>query len=247
MRIPLLLTVLLFCCPVTHAQSKDEADSPGKTLPRRPPNTLSEMEKERGFVLLFDGETFEGWHGYQSEKPHDGWTVNNGMISLVEGKKGDLVSDKQYSSFDLRLQYRISENGNSGVFYHVDESLPRSPHSGPEVQIVDNNGEKWKEGDARHKDGANYALHAPAEDVSKPAGKWNALRVVVDGNHVRHFLNGTKIVDFEMHTDEWKEMVAATKFSKWPAYGMAGKGHIVLQDHGNPVSFRNIRILELKE
>jgi hypothetical protein len=157
------------------------------------------------------------------------------------GGGGDLITRQQYASFELALDWRVSPGGNSGVMFHVVEDLERTYHSGPEMQILDNGGHR----DGRNpltSSGSNYALHAPPRDVTRPVGEWNTARLVVNGNHVEHWLNGEKVVDYELGTPEWIEKVAASKFNEWPRYGKAGRGHIAIQDHDSAVAFRNVKI-----
>jgi len=207
------------------------------------PNVLSAEESAQGFRLLFDGVTTNGWRGFRRPTIPDGWQVENGTLSRVAGG-GDIVTVGEYASFDLRLQWRISEGGNSGIMFHVTEDQPATYHSGPEMQVLD---------DSRHPDGrsrltsagANYALHPAPEGVVRPVGEWNDVRLIVNRAHVEHWLNGVKIVEYELWTPEWERLVQASKFAQWPSYGQSRTGHIALQDHGDRVWYRSIRIREL--
>jgi hypothetical protein len=208
------------------------------------PNTLTDAEKNDGFKLLFDGQTTAGWRGYRKDKCPAAWQAVDGALTL-KGRGGDIITEGQYESFELRLEWKISPRGNSGIFYHVHEGDEPSYATGPEIQVLDNKG---------HADGKNplttagscYALYAPSKDVTKPVGEWNEARVIVKGRHVEHWLNGEKIVEYEKGGDDWNAKVAASKFSKMPNFGRPTKGHICLQDHSDEVAFRNIRIKELK-
>lgn len=225
----LAATAALLCpclpgSPLLHAQS------------------LTSEEAEQGFELLVDGPTLDGWRGYRQDGVPGGWSVEDGILSFdPEGGGGDLITERAYQSFELRLDWRVGEGGNSGIFFHVSEDHDWPWETGPEVQILDN---------ARHADGAspltsagsNYALHGPPEDVSNPAGEWNTARLIVDGAHVEHWLNGERVVAYELWTPDWEARVAASKFVDMPDYGRNRTGHIGLQDHGNPVWFRNVRI-----
>lgn len=203
------------------------------------PNALSDGERAAGFELLFDGETTDGWHVFKREGT-PGWEVVDGALARV-GPGGDLVTDRVFGDFELRLQWKVSPGGNSGILFRVSDESERTYHGAPEIQILD---------DAAHADGAsrltsagaNYGLHPAPEGVVRPAGEWNDVRLVVDGARVEHWLNGRKIVEYELWSDEWNEKVAASKFAEWPEYGMAREGRIGLQDHGDPVYFRSIRI-----
>ena len=207
-------------------------------------NTLTSEEKAQGFALLFDGKTTSGWRGYQQERAPEGWQVADGALTRVGGG-GDLITVDQYDSFDLRIDWKIDRGGNSGIMYHVTETGGATYHTGPEYQILDN---------AAHADGKDtltstgscYALYAPVKDVTRPAGNWNETRLVVNGNQVEHWLNGVRLVEYELHSPDWNQRVAGSKFKQWPEFGRAPRGHLALQDHGDRVAFRNIRIRVLK-
>ena len=219
-------------------------------------NALTAKEAAEGWTLLFDGETLEPWRGFKMEGIPFGWSADEGKIHLrqpdrgqgegeaEEGERADLITRERYASFDLKLDWAVTPGGNSGVFFHVSEDRERTYHTGPEVQILD---------DDLHPDGkkpetsagSNYALHAPSADVVKPLGEWNSVRLRVEGDRVTHWLNGTQIVDYRLRTDDWKERVAASKFASMPGYGLNQSGHIALQDHGDELWFRSLRILVL--
>jgi len=192
---------------------------------------------------LFDGETTAGWRNFKSETISEGWAVEDGALTMVGGG-GDIVTVAEYTSFELELEWKVAPGGNSGIFYHVTDAGDAVYATGPEMQILD---------DAGHHDGQNpltstgscYALYAPSEDVSRPAGEWNQVRLIVDGAHAEHWLNGTKVVEYELWGDEWNALVAGSKFNAMPLFGTTHKGAIALQDHGDRVAFRNIRIREL--
>lgn len=201
---------------------------------------------EDGFAALFDGTSLQGWRNFKGEGPVKGWKVEDRQI-VYDGKpgaRGDLITEKQYTDFELQLEWKISEAGNSGVIFHATEEEDYPWRTGPEMQILDNE----KHGDGHSpltSAGSNYALIAVSQDAVKPALQWNAIRLVVKGSHVEHWLNGIKVVDYHLWSDEWKALVAASKFNDMPNYGMRKSGHIVLQDHSDMVWFRNIRIKEL--
>ena len=206
----------------------------------RPANSLTPEEVRQGWELLFDGSTTGGWRGYNRTDMPEGWQAVDGALTRV-AEAGDIITTEQYGSFELALDWMVRPAGNSGVFYRAVESDDPIYYSAPEMQVLD---------DAGHADGgsrltaagANYGLHPAPEGVVKPAGEWNSVRLVVNGNHVEHWLNGQKIVEYELGSDDWKQRVANSKFVEWPAYGQAARGHIGLQDHGDWVAFRNIRI-----
>lgn len=212
------------------------------------PNTLTAEEKAQGFKLLFDGKDAADWRGYRQKTLPAGWTVTDGTLGLGAGtgepSSGDIVTREEYANFELRLQWRIAKDGNSGIMYRVTEEYSAPYESGPEMQVLD---------DAGHADGKSrltaagscFGLYPAAAGIVKPAGEWNDIRLVVNGAHVEHWMNGVKVVEYELWTPEWKAKVAASKFKQWPGYGLSKKGHIVLQDHGNAVSYRSIRIRKL--
>lgn len=205
---------------------------------------LTVTEREQGWRSLFDGRTTSGWRGYRQQSVPDGWRVIDGELTRV-GPGGDIITVDQFSDFELMLEWKVEPGGNSGIFYRVTESGEATYHTGPEMQVLD---------DARHADGKSrltsagslYGLYPSPEGVVKPAGEWNSVRIIARGNHVEHWLNGVKVVDAELWSPDWDRRLAASKFTEWPGYAKAARGHIGLQDHGDRVSYRNIKIRELK-
>lgn len=210
-------------------------------------NVLSPSEQQEGFRLLFDGESLSGWRAFKAEQPPTAWKVENGAIMLQPngGTRGDIMTAEQFADFELRLQWKVSPGGNSGIFFRVDASQAVPWNSAPEMQVLD---------DDRHLDGqnpntsagANYALHPRSRDTLRPVGSWNDVRIIAKGNHVEYWLNGFKVVEYEIGSEDWNRRVAASKFRDMPLFGKVARGHIVLQDHGDVVWFRNIRIRELR-
>ncbi|MCZ6756440.1 MAG: DUF1080 domain-containing protein [Gemmatimonadetes bacterium] len=192
---------------------------------------------------LFDGETTAGWRGYRAEGMPDGWAAVDGNLTRV-ASAGDIITEEEFGNFELALEWQISPSGNSGIFFRVTEDADRTYESGPEMQVLD---------DATHADGgnlltaagANYGLYPVPEYSTKPAGEWNEVRILVEGAHVEHWLNGVMVVEYELWSPDWEQKVANSKFSEWPGYGRAKRGHIGLQDHGDWVAYRNIRIREI--
>jgi len=189
---------------------------------------------------LFDGVSTRGWRGFRRPAVPAGWEVVDSALTRV-GDGGDLLTEEQFEDFELTLEWRIGEGGNSGIMFRVTEDAENTYETGPEMQVLD---------DARHRDGgsrltsagSNYGLHAAPEGVVRPVGQWNAVRLVVNGAHVEHWLNGVKVVEYELWTPAWDSLVQASKFAQWPGYGRARRGHIALQDHGDWVAYRNISI-----
>jgi hypothetical protein len=235
MRFPLLLTGTLALLGVRAAFPQDAGT---------PPNVLSAAEKQAGWKLLFDGESLRGWRGYQKKKAPPGWVVEDHALTRV-AEAGDLITEKQFKDFELVLEWRISEGGNSGIMFRVAEGAEASYETGPEMQVLD---------DARHPDGRNrltsagsaFGLYAAPAGIVKPAGEWNQVRLLVRGHHVEHWLNGVKVVEYELESPEWESKVAGSKFRQWPGFGRAPKGYIALQDHGDKVWYRSIKIREIR-
>jgi len=207
-------------------------------------NQLSEIEKQENWQLLFDGKNpAKTWRGFRSEEFPAGWIVDNGTLHRAE-EAGDIITREQFQNFELSIQWRVEGPGNSGIMFRVSEDQDRTFKTGPEYQILNND---------VHPDGknpltrasANYGLHAPAKDMCKPVGDWNHTRILVDGTRVEHWLNGEKVLEYELFSDDWETRVAESKFSQWPRYGREPKGHIALQDHQDPVWYRNIKIRPL--
>lgn len=213
------------------------------------PNSLTDAERSAGWKLLFDGKTTKGWRKYKGETVPDKWKVKDGALVLQPrgGKQGgDILTEEQFDNFELTLEWKIAPGGNSGLMYRVTESAGAPYETGPEYQVLDN---------AKHPDGKKvvtsaascYALYPPAKDMTRPVGEWNKTRLIVNGNHVEHWLNGEKVVEYELGSDDWKQKIAASKFKNWKRFGNQTKGHIDLQDHGDEVAYRNIKIRPLAQ
>jgi hypothetical protein len=214
----------------------------GRPAGAQTPNVLSDAERKGGWLLLFDGKTTAGWHGYARTGIPAGWQVSDGALTRV-GPGGDIVTDRKFTNFELRLEWKIAPGGNSGIFYRGVERSRERPlyYSAPEMQVLD---------DARHPDGKSpltsagsvYGLYPAPRGIVKPANEWNAVRLVVRGNHVEHWLNDQQVVVYELGSSEWRARVKASKFAEWPEYGTAAEGVIGLQDHGDRVAYRNLKI-----
>ena len=214
--------------------------------PAQSPNTLSPEERAAGWTLLFDGTTTAGWRGFKQQSCPDGWRPVDGALTRV-AKAGDIITVKQYANFELTFDWKIAKNGNSGVFFHVAEApdLGTVFMTGPEYQLLDNEGHPDGRNGPDRWAGANYALHAPAKNTVRAVGEWNESRILVNGPHVEHWLNGAKVVEYELWSQDWKDRVAKSKFKAMPRYGLEKTGYIALQDHGNEVAFRNMKIKTL--
>lgn len=241
-------------CGGNGSDAASPSDADAETTVSAPPlpdsiNTLTDAERQDGWMLLFDGTSMEAWRGFQMEAMPDDWTIDNGAMHFTgaddENASDDIITKETFGSFDLRLEWKISEAGNSGIMFHVQEDDVEWPwQTGPEMQVLDNDGHPNGE-NPKTTAGANYALHAPATDATKPVGQWNEARLVVDNNRVTHYLNGTKLLDYTLRSDAWQARVDTTKFHEMPGYGQFDSGHLALQDHTDPVWFRDIKIRRL--
>jgi len=221
-------------------------------------NTLTDAERAEGWRLLWDGRTTWGWRSAKGQEfPKEGWGIKDGVLSVVEtgGAEsragGDIVTEATYAAFDLKAEFRLTPGANSGIKYYVDTELNKAEGSaiGLEFQLLD---------DAAHPDAkmgrdGNRTLAslydlipAAAGKKAKPIGEWNEARIVSDGRHVEHWLNGAKVLEYERGSEEFRKLVAASKYKVWPAFGEKPSGYVLLQDHGNLVSFRNVKIRVLK-
>lgn len=238
-----LLFVLCFALIVTGC-GRSSADQDAEATH----NTLTEAERAEGWQLLFDGETTDGWRNFKADTLSSQWQVEEGTLMLVGEGGGDIVTEETFDNFELSIDWRISEGGNSGIFFNVveDDEYDTVFETGPEYQILDDENAE-DNADPTHLTGSNYDLHAPSENVVRPAGEWNQTRIIVDDGHVQHYLNGVKVVEYELWTEEWEDDVANSKFDEMEGYGQAESGHIALQDHGDRVWFRNIKILPLAD
>lgn len=203
-------------------------------------NALSSAERQEGWRLLFDGSSTAGWRAYDQPAMPEGWQVVDGALTRT-GRGGDIITTESFRNFDLTVDWKIRPGGNSGLFYRAALGSGAIYFSAPELQILD---------DSVHVDGkseltssgAVYGLYPARRGVVRPVGEWNTARVLVNGNHVEHWLNGQMIAGYELGSEDWRRRVNSSKFKQWPEYGKAAEGHIGLQDHGDWVAFRNIKI-----
>ena len=205
------------------------------------PNTLTPAEKAAGWKLLYDGKSLAGWRGFKAAAPDKGWTAD-GALSPDPKTSKDIISKDRFENFELSWQWKISPKGNSGVMFHVLEVGDETYESGPEYQLLDN-----AHGEAPpQRAGSLFALYAPSQDVPKPVGEWNDSRLVVDHGKVQHWLNGVKVVEYEIGSPEFKARVDHSKFRQWPQFATGKTGAIALQCHGNAVWFRDLKIRVIK-
>lgn len=220
-------------------------------------NTISEKEKAEGWELLWDGKTTQGWRGAKLNTfPEKGWVTENGMLKVVKSdggestNGGDIVTLKKYKNFELVVDFKITPGANSGIKYFVDTELNKGAGSsiGCEFQILDDNSHpdaKLGVGGNRNL-GALYDLIPTIDNKPYRNGFFNTARIVVNGNHVEHWLNGVKVVEYDRNNQMWDALVAYSKYNVWKGFGNAETGHILLQDHGDEVWFQNIKIKEIK-
>ncbi len=213
---------------------------------------VKEESLTKEWITLFDGTSFDNWRGYLAEEMHSEWTIEDGAMVFTPGEEGgkNIITKEKYTDFILSLEWKISEGGNSGIFWSVfeDEKYNEAYQTGPEIQVLDN--ERHPDAKANpkfHQAGALYDMVQPAHDVCKPAGEWNLCILKIDHttNEGSVTLNGMVIVDFPVHGEQWDAMIANSKFKDWEGFGKYSTGHIGLQDHGDKVSYRNIKIKKL--
>ena len=244
-----LLTVSVMGC-VDSSSDKNEAEKKDTMTAG-----LTEAEKKDGWDLLFDGTSTKGWHSYGTSAAGSAWKVDSGALHLDASVKedgkiaggGDLTTDSSYENFHLKLEWKIDTSGNSGIIFYVNEDTAKykkSYETGPEMQVLDNNGHP----DAkiiRHRAGDLYDLISCSKETVKPALEWNAVEIKSANGKLEFWLNGENVVSATLWDENWKAMVANSKFKQWADFGTFKKGKICLQDHGNNVWYRNIRIKKI--
>ncbi|WP_071781094.1 3-keto-disaccharide hydrolase [Adhaeribacter aquaticus] len=212
-------------------------------------NRLTPGEQKVGWVLLFDGKSMDQWRGFRKEVVADAWQIKDDAITLVGKGGGDIITKNQFENFELVLDWKISEGGNSGIMFHVSEDpkYKNTYETGPEIQVLDNDrhpdAKMGKNGNRQA--GSNYDLIPLSKPAVKPVGQFNNFRLKVQNGHVEHWLNGKKVVEYQLGSPEWEQLVKESKFAAMPGYGRMKTGHIALQDHGDKVWFKNIKIRPL--
>lgn len=246
--------LLCACLTLVITGCKEKTEKEDNAVTELKENQM-ENTKEAEWKVLFDGTSFDGWKGYLQDSVPDVWKLEDGAMVFYppenrpDGANYNLVTEENFESFELSLEWRIAEGGNSGVFWGVkeDEEYHQPYETGPEVQVLDNEKHPDAKAGTTHQAGALYDMVAPSEDVTKPIGEWNTmvLRVDQQANTGSVTLNGEKIVEFPVGNEEWDAMVADSKFAGWEGFGKFSNGKIGVQDHGDGVAFRNIKIKEL--
>lgn len=217
--------------------------------PKKNDTKVNTAPQGKGWVSLFDGKTLNGWHIYGHKPMNDSWSVQDGAIFFDRSKKaiGDLLTDKQYENFHLKYDWKISPNGNSGLIFWIQEDTTKykqTYHTGPEMQVLDNDGHK--DGKiAKHRAGNLYDLIQGKEGAVKPVGEWNTAEIICNRGKMEFILNGVSVLTTNYGDDNWKQMVAGSKFKQWPDFGTVFKGHIGLQNHDSDVWFKNILVKQL--
>lgn len=237
----LLATCLLV--QVASCSSSKSASGPAAD------NSLSRKEKKEGWTLLFDGTSTNGWHVYNRRTDGSAWKAGDGTMYFdpsIKNGGGDLTSEKEYENYHLKIDWKLEQNGNSGlVFQAAEDPKYRWPwETGPEMQMLDNAGHP----DAKiikHRAGDLYDMITSTPETVKPAGEWNSIELIADRGTLTFFQNGVKVLTTTQWDDNWRSMIANSKFKNMPGFGTIKKGHIALQDHGNKVWFKNIKIKEL--
>ncbi len=221
--------------------------SGGALAEETPVNQLTAEEAQQGFSLLFDGKSLAGWRTFHQKNALPPWQVEDGAITLKAKGGGDLISEKTFHNFELRLQFSIAAEGNSGIMWRVSEDAPAVSRSSPEYQILDPHSQR----DFAHEvakgnlSGALYDLVPSKPEQSRPSPEWNDAVIRIEGARVSFWLNGHKTVEMDRDSEEWKTKVGASKFATWPWFAKAELGHLAFQDHGCVVRFRSIRLREL--
>jgi hypothetical protein len=240
-RAAILSQLALFiagCAPAGNAVLVASSTASGAT-------PLTEEQRAAGWRSLFDGTSTTAWRGYHEQTFPAGWNIVDGVLTKT-GSVHDIMTRDQFGNFELALDWKLSPGGNSGVFYRGAEEYEAIYWSAPEYQLLD---------DAGHPDGKSrltaagsaFGLYRSPAGVVNPAGQWNSTRIIVSGNNVQHWMNGQKLLEYDLGSPDWEARVKASKFKDWPHYGRASRGHIGIQgDHDGTLTIRNVRIREIK-
>ncbi len=249
-RLPVLLAAWLAAAVSSTACATSETPDTATTPEAQPaptasdvitaPNSLTDAERDAGWFLLFDGETLIGWRSYYSGELPGGWRAEHGTLHRFGGG-GDIITQGTFADFELSIDWRIESGGNSGIFYLAALGSDNIFMSAPEMQVLDDSGHHDGQ-DPLTSAGSNYGLYPAPRGAVKPTGEWNHARIMVESGHVEHWLNGVKVVEYQLGSAECTDLLKNSKFNDWPEYGLARSGHIGLQDHGDPVWYRNIKL-----
>ena len=258
----LLSALLLFSSGCTEKKNtaSDQTAGIGAAADATPPtaamNTLTDQEKDDGWVLLFDGTGTSAWRGYnQTTFPGSGWVAKDGLLMMEatgreeEGYGGDIITKEQYENFEFKVDFKLSPGANGGILYSVKEEKGKPVwHNASEYQLLDNEGyeKKNKYVMDKHRTGDNFDLLPSTASNLKPVGEWNQATLRIKDGQVQHWLNGQKVLEYTLWTPEWQAAVKKSKFAEYPGYGMAKRGHLGLQDWGFQIWYRNIKLRTLE-
>jgi hypothetical protein len=244
-----LLLLVAACSPAKKENQEQVQDSVAEVAATPILPSLTDSEKAEGWKLLFDGRTLNGWQIFKGRK-NNTWEVQDGMLHCkalnekVQGdgdERSDIMTTEEFSNFELVFDWKIAAQGNSGVMFRVTEEFDQPYHSGSEYQLIDDIGYPGKLTE-KQKTGANYDMHLVEKKSLNAVGEWNSTKIVANGNHVEHWLNAEKIVEYELGSADWKKRKEESKWKEWKGYGMSPKGYIDFQDHGSEVWFKNVRL-----
>ncbi len=246
--------ILLACCLFAVAACKENKETQAEEVADTSETAAAESDAS-DWIVLFDGTSFDGWKGYNQDGVPDTWSIEDGAMVFTppadrpDGASYNLVTESKFENFVLSLEWQISEGGNSGVFWGVEEleQFGQPYQTGPEIQVLDNEKHPDAKAGTTHQAGALYDMIAPSEDVTRPVGEWNTMEITIDyaGETGKVVMNGTELLTFPLGNDAWDAMVADSKFDGWEGFGQYHEGKIGLQDHGDRVAFRNIKIKPL--
>lgn len=242
----LFVSVLVSC----STAPKNEATTSEPATATTPLPQLTEQQKVEGWRLLFDGQTTNGWKIFKDRK-NNSWEVKDGVLHCkapseaagVENERSDIMTIDQFEDFEFSVEWKIAPESNSGIMFRVTEEYEQPYFTGPEYQLIDDKG--YPQEKDFHLTGANYDMHAVPTKKMNPVGEWNTTKIVASGDHIEHWLNGEKILEYEIRSDDWTKRLNESKWKDVKGYCIPKKGHIDLQDHGGEAWFRNIMIREL--
>lgn len=243
----LFFAIILFSvsCQQNASTEKESSEETTEEVATTGDNTLTAEEKEAGWELLFDGNVIDKWRVYKRDTM-SGWEVKDGEMVALGIESADIISKDQFENFELKVDWKVSKGGNSGIFFNVVEDTAYSAvyQTGPEYQIVDDYEFPQPLKDV-NKAAANYDMHPASKQVSLGANEYNSSMIRVENGHVTHWLNGEQVVEYDLWTPEWEAKIQESKWKNHPDYGKAKSGHLALQDHGNVIWFKNIKVRRL--